>query len=48
VAVLICYGKPLGTLGRGFESLARVDERGEKDRQVVKSYLLVFNRRLES
>jgi hypothetical protein len=37
--MLIRYGKPLGVFDLGPGSLPRVDERGEMDRQVVKSCL---------
>jgi hypothetical protein len=40
--MLIHCGKPLGTFDRGPRSLPRVDERGGRGRQVVKSCLPVL------
>jgi hypothetical protein len=45
--MFIHYGKLLGSFERGPKSLSRVDERGGRGRQVVKSYLPTLNSRVE-
>jgi hypothetical protein len=46
-AMFIHYGKLLGSFERGPKSLSRVNERGGRGRQVVKSYLPTLNSRVE-